>query len=130
MSDSPLMLLGWNAAIAGALAMVVVAIRWLPAVRRRPALQHSLWVLVLVTLVTPPLIPLPVLATAAVEDENATEVATPMAPTVSENEHIDGVEAATWPPRDPLATPANGASTETEESETEKTNASQQTTHL
>ena len=53
MSDSPLMLLGWNAAVAGALAMIVAALGWLSAVRRRTALQHSLWVLVLVTLVTP-----------------------------------------------------------------------------
>ena len=45
-----------NALVAGLLAVAAVAAgRW----SRRPALVHGLWLLVLVKLLTPPLVPLP-----------------------------------------------------------------------
>jgi beta-lactamase regulating signal transducer with metallopeptidase domain len=46
-----------NAAAAAALALVAAAVARLS---RRPALAHALWLLVLLKLVTPPLLPLPV----------------------------------------------------------------------
>jgi beta-lactamase regulating signal transducer with metallopeptidase domain len=45
----------WNAAMAAGLALVAAAVSRL---LRRPALTHMLWLLVLLKLVTPPLIPL------------------------------------------------------------------------
>ena len=45
----------WNAAGCAALALVAAAVSRLC---RRPALAHTLWLLVLLKLVTPPLIPL------------------------------------------------------------------------
>jgi beta-lactamase regulating signal transducer with metallopeptidase domain len=50
-----------NAALAGVLALAVTAAG--PLLRRRPALAHGLWLLVLLKLLTPPLlaVPLPVL---------------------------------------------------------------------
>ncbi len=61
MIESALPLLLWNIIVAAALAMVVAIVCRLSLVKRRPALRHSLWLLVLVKLVTPPAIPLPVL---------------------------------------------------------------------
>src|SRR3954447_23893132 len=46
-----------NALLAGLLALLALAVG---RFSRRPALVHSLWVLVLIKLVTPPLVPLPV----------------------------------------------------------------------
>src|SRR5690242_18040567 len=46
-----------NAVLAALLALAVAA---LGRLCRRPALVHSLWLLVLLKLVTPPLLPLPV----------------------------------------------------------------------
>ena len=67
MSESALSLVAWNFVIAAVLAVVVYAMGWIPLVKRRPALQHALWGLVLVKLVTPPLVPLPVLDAAQAE---------------------------------------------------------------
>jgi len=47
-----------NALVAGVLALLAAGIG---CVSRRPALVHSLWLLVLVKLITPPLLPLPVI---------------------------------------------------------------------
>lgn len=60
MTDS-LTLFGWNQLIAVAMATVVWVLCRTPIVARRPAVCHGLWLLVLVKLVTPPLIPVPVL---------------------------------------------------------------------
>src|SRR5438552_11040668 len=46
-----------NAACAAVLALFALAVG---RIWRRPALLHGLWLLVLVKLVTPPLVPLPV----------------------------------------------------------------------
>ena len=54
-------LLLWNVIVAAAMAMAIAIVCRVSFVKRRPALRHSLWLLVLVKLVTPPLIPLPVL---------------------------------------------------------------------
>src|SRR5262249_46062492 len=47
-----------NALLAGLLAVLAFAASWL--LRRRPAVVHALWLLVLVKLVTPPLVGLPI----------------------------------------------------------------------
>ena len=62
--------LAWNVVLAGALAIAVGIAGCLKVVRHRPGLRHTLWLLVLVKLVTPPLIPLPVLP--ARSDESST----------------------------------------------------------
>ncbi len=63
-----------NALSAGVLAVVALAARrW----SRRPALVHALWVLVLLKLLTPPLLPVPVLAP---EEELAPAVVAPAPP--------------------------------------------------
>ena len=56
-----LYVLGWNVVIATVLAAAVWLACRTAMLGRRPALCHGLWMLVLVKLVTPPLIPLPVL---------------------------------------------------------------------
>ena len=63
-----LYLIGWNCLVAALMGIAV----WLSCragvLRRRPALCHGLWLLVLFKLVTPPLVPVPMLpAIAAVE---------------------------------------------------------------
>jgi beta-lactamase regulating signal transducer with metallopeptidase domain len=75
MYESAWLLLGWNAVIAAILAAIVAALSWTPYLRRRPALCHSLWLLVLIKLVTPPVIPLPVLAADESDREHASETA-------------------------------------------------------
>src|SRR5437764_4926037 len=65
----PLLAIGlWNVALAAALALVVFGIgrAW-----RRPAVLHCLWLLVLLKLLSPPLLPLPVLAPEPVVPEPA-----------------------------------------------------------
>jgi len=59
------LLLAWNLAVTAMLAMGVWCLGWLPAMRRRPALRHGLWLLVLLKLVVPPLVPVPVLPAGA-----------------------------------------------------------------
>src|SRR5262245_25460491 len=59
-----------NALLAGALALAALAVGRLS---RRPALVHSLWVLVLLKLVTPPLVSLPVPGWEVVEPADAFE---------------------------------------------------------
>ena len=55
------LLLVWNAVLATGLAIGVALVGCLKAVRYRPGLRHTLWLLVLLKLITPPVIPLPVL---------------------------------------------------------------------
>ena len=52
--------LGWNAIVVAILAVSILAVARLPFFRRRPALRHWLWLLVLIKCVTPPLFPIPV----------------------------------------------------------------------
>ena len=59
-------LLGWNLLVAALFGMTVWLLCRTRLLRQRPALCHGLWLLVLVKLVTPPLIPLPVLPASAV----------------------------------------------------------------
>jgi beta-lactamase regulating signal transducer with metallopeptidase domain len=54
-----------NALLASLLAVVVAAVGCV--CRRRPAVMHSLWLLVLIKLVTPPLVPWPVFHTTSTE---------------------------------------------------------------
>jgi beta-lactamase regulating signal transducer with metallopeptidase domain len=56
--DNALRLVLTNAAAAAAVAAVALVV---PRVVRRPAVAHALWLLALVKLVTPPLVPLPLL---------------------------------------------------------------------
>lgn len=57
----------WNVALATVLAGAVALASCLKVVRHRPGLRHTLWMLVLLKLITPPLIPLPVLPSHPVE---------------------------------------------------------------
>lgn len=55
------MLVVWNIGLSTLLATAVALTSCLSAFRRRPGLRHTLWILVFVKLLTPPLIALPVL---------------------------------------------------------------------
>ncbi|MDZ4683615.1 MAG: M56 family metallopeptidase [Planctomycetaceae bacterium] len=55
-----------NLVVMALLAAFVAGLSLFPVVRRYPVLRHSLWVIVLLKVVTPPLIPVPVLP--AIED--------------------------------------------------------------
>jgi beta-lactamase regulating signal transducer with metallopeptidase domain/thiol-disulfide isomerase/thioredoxin len=68
-------LVGWNLLIAALLSVVVWLLCRIRAMRCRPALCHALWLLVLVKLVTPPLLPVPVLpATATTQTRQIEQV--------------------------------------------------------
>jgi beta-lactamase regulating signal transducer with metallopeptidase domain len=66
----------WNAAAAAVLALAAAAAARL---FRRPALTHTLWLLVLLKLVTPPLVPFSLTLPAA-EDRSASPAEEPAAP--------------------------------------------------
>src|SRR5262245_56821050 len=51
----------WNVGLATMLALLVWLLSRSKLLRHRPGLTHALWLLVLAKLVTPPVIPLPVL---------------------------------------------------------------------
>ena len=51
----------WNACLTAVLAAAVGGVIRVPGVRRRPVLMHALWLLVLLKLIAPPLVPLPVI---------------------------------------------------------------------
>ena len=55
----------WNLLLTAGLAIVLAALCRLSSLRRRPALRHWLWLLLLVKLVTPPLIAVPLLPAVA-----------------------------------------------------------------
>src|SRR5437667_3082175 len=78
-----------NALMATALALLVVGIAY---VARRPALTHVLWLLVLLKLVTPGIIPLPVTWRTTTEpSSSAPNTAAPLnlaAPTASETDVV------------------------------------------
>ncbi len=67
----------WNLLLTAGLAILLGAFCHLPWLRRRPALTHWLWLLLLAKLVTPPLIEVPLLPAV---DENEKTVAAALAP--------------------------------------------------
>ncbi len=90
-----LYLIGWNLIIAVSIGMAVWLICQTQPLRRRPALRHGLWLLVLLKLVAPPLVPIPVLPPVVAEThgiatgvpysvealDNTTDVVAPFVPT-------------------------------------------------
>lgn len=54
-------LLFWNLVISTGMALIIAVLSAFRPLDRHPALRHGLWLLVLVKLITPPVIPLPVL---------------------------------------------------------------------
>lgn len=62
-------LLIWNLIAFSVLAGVVLTLGFVPFLRRRPALMHGLWLVVLLKLVTPPIVPVPVLPELELERE-------------------------------------------------------------
>ncbi len=100
-----------NCAVALALAVVAAcAGRWC----RRPALTHALWLLVLLKLLTPPLVPVPVgwaaLAPPAGVAVTPLDGAPPAAPApgdVAEVPRPPALDAAAW--ADPVVPPAGAA---------------------
>lgn len=64
----------WNLLLTTALAVVLAGLCRLPALRRRPALKHWLWLLLLAKLVTPSLIAMPLLPAAVGTDGAASMV--------------------------------------------------------
>src|SRR5262245_61076457 len=82
----------WNVVLATMLALLVWPLSRSKRVRRRPGLLHALWLLVLAKLVTPPVIPLPVLpglgtaaADARAEMESAGGIAVRRQPSPAEH---------------------------------------------
>ncbi|MGO9113542.1 MAG: M56 family metallopeptidase [Thermoguttaceae bacterium] len=71
----------WNLLLTAGLAIVLAVLSRLTSLRKRPALRHWLWLLLLVKLVTPPLIAVPLLPAAVVDgDDTAAIVAQPAKP--------------------------------------------------
>lgn len=64
MPISPMNMLLWNLVVTTVLAVLVRLVCCFRPMQRRPAVVHTLWLLVLVKLVTPPVIPVPVLKSA------------------------------------------------------------------
>jgi bla regulator protein blaR1 len=85
-----------NAVAAAALALVAAAVARLS---RRPALAHALWLLVLLKLVTPPLLPLPVSWSPAADRPKAA-----LETTAVTNESAEQEEGAALPPETPDTT--------------------------
>ncbi len=69
-----LVLFGWNLLIAVPIALMVWLLGRTRLLRQRPALCHGLWLLVLLKLVTPPLVPVPVLPANTVESDGPADV--------------------------------------------------------
>jgi beta-lactamase regulating signal transducer with metallopeptidase domain/thiol-disulfide isomerase/thioredoxin len=67
-------LLGWNLLIVIPIAIAVWAMCRVPGLRRRPALCHVAWLLVLLKFLTPPFIPVPMLRATATEKEREVAV--------------------------------------------------------
>src|SRR5262245_6833777 len=88
-----------NVAVASLLALVAFGVG---KVCRRPALVHSLWLLVLLKLVTPPLFWLPVAWPATPEPQAMPQAAAVPPPTevVVVNEPVVGENVAWWVPAD------------------------------
>jgi beta-lactamase regulating signal transducer with metallopeptidase domain/protocatechuate 3,4-dioxygenase beta subunit len=59
----------WNVLLTAGLAIQLALLCRVPWMQRRPALVHWLWLLVLVKLVTPPLIPVPLLPARGIQNE-------------------------------------------------------------
>lgn len=66
----------WNLLLTAGLAVVLTVLCRVPSLRRRPALRHWLWLLLLAKAATPPLIPVPLLPAVA-DGDRATVIATP-----------------------------------------------------
>ena len=66
-------LIAWNAILATALASVVWVLSRMKAIECRPGLRHTLWMLVLLKLITPPVIPVPVLPSTGGGSESVAE---------------------------------------------------------
>jgi len=64
----------WNLALTAALAVLLTALCRFPAMGKRPALRHWLWLLLLAKLVTPPLVAVPLLPALAERGDAAANV--------------------------------------------------------
>jgi len=93
---------GWNHAIAAGMAVAIGAFSMTSYLRRRPALRHGLWLLVLVKLITPPIIAVPAAANT-VADESEVVSETAHLPTSQKASSVwlasrgDSAEPATYP---------------------------------
>ncbi len=96
----------WNVLLTAGLAILLALLCRVPWMQRRPALVHWLWLLVLVKLVTPPLIPVPLLPARG--NQNVTVAVAPLPGTWTEREQTR--------PYDPVALSSSpGSPVETDE---------------
>ena len=79
----------WNLLLTAGLAIVLAAVCRLPSMRRRPALRHWLWLLLLAKLVTPPLVAVPLLPAVAGSDDTAAIATPPSKPTGHRESALD-----------------------------------------
>jgi beta-lactamase regulating signal transducer with metallopeptidase domain len=70
----------WNLSLTAGLAIVLAALCRVPSLRRRPALRHWLWLLLLAKLITPPLLGVPLLPAVAGSDHTAAMAPPPSKP--------------------------------------------------
>ncbi len=78
-------ILAWNVVISAILAVLLWLAGWTRLLRERPSLRHSLWLLVLFKLLTPPMLPVPVLPRLTAANHVAirgTVETTSLAPTI------------------------------------------------
>ncbi len=83
-------LLFWNLAMSTGMALMIAALSPFRPLDRHPALRHGLWLLVLVKLITPPVVPLPVLHD--VESRLVRQPVSSGATGVAENESLGPVD--------------------------------------
>lgn len=83
-------LLAWNFFVVILMAGSITIVSLFPVMKRRPALRHALWFLVLVKLVTPPLIPVPVLAGVTAESDSTLDKPVPRVVDITEVEPASG----------------------------------------
>jgi len=104
-----LLLVGWSALISGLLALVVWLVCQTAWLRRRPAVCHALWLLVLVKFVTPAFVPLPILPARAAIETVRVELPASVQPAIqlplveprrSEPPHVDAAPLEQPSPRD------------------------------
>ncbi len=95
----------WNLLLTAGLAAVLAGLCCLPPLRRRPALKHWLWLLLLAKLVTPPLVAVPLLPAVGTDGAAATVapvelVGSPLAAIergLAKLAHEDSISAAPTP---------------------------------
>lgn len=91
-------LFGWNLCLSFLLALVAWVLCRFDSVRKRPALCHGIWLLVLLKLVTPPIVPIPLPAALVPWAEVPPATAEPIREPAAERERSETGSVPAQPP--------------------------------